>query len=89
VTIPLLGLRGLAILLFASAAAAYWFNLPEHSLPISHYHADLLAGVLAFLLRKHTARVPNLITFLVGSAILFFLSKQMRSLAFPSSHSCL
>jgi len=71
VTIPLLALRGLAILLFASAAAAYWFDLPEHSLPISHYHADFLAGVLAFLLRKQTARVPNVFTLLIGCAILF------------------
>ena len=83
VTVPLLGLRVLALLLFSSAATAYWFNLPEHSLPISHYHADFLAGVLAFLLREQTARVPNILTFLIGCAIIFYSIETNSFGSFP------
>jgi peptidoglycan/LPS O-acetylase OafA/YrhL len=87
--VPLVGLRGLALLLLASATIACWFNLPEHSLPISHYHADFLAGVMAFLLRKHTSKIPNVLMFSIGGAFFFGRSKPIRSAAFPSPPSYL
>jgi exopolysaccharide production protein ExoZ len=73
VTVPFIGLRGLASILFASAAVAIWLDIPLHSLPISKYHADFLAGVLAFLASPYLRRIGCLIPLVIGCAGIYLV----------------
>jgi peptidoglycan/LPS O-acetylase OafA/YrhL len=74
--VPLFGLRGLATALALSAVAAFYFGIAEHSLPISRYHADFLAGVLAFMWKQELSKVPNVL-FLVAGVCLTALAIKM------------
>jgi exopolysaccharide production protein ExoZ len=73
IIIPIFGLRGLAIALGLSAITAFYYNLPDHNLPISRYHADFLAGTLAFLYRGRLKQIPKL-SFLIAGCTLAFLA---------------
>ncbi|MDR6306192.1 peptidoglycan/LPS O-acetylase OafA/YrhL [Nitrobacter vulgaris] len=75
--VPILGLRGLAVTLAISAIAAFYFDIPEHSLPVSRYHADFLAGVLAFMWRQQLERYPKL-PFLVAGICLTAIAIETR-----------
>jgi peptidoglycan/LPS O-acetylase OafA/YrhL len=73
-TIPLFGLRGLAVLLLASASAAIWLDIPLHNLPMSKYHADFLAGVLVFMAQPYLKRLGSVALFIVGALLLYFVA---------------
>jgi exopolysaccharide production protein ExoZ len=73
IAVPLFGLHGLALLLFVSASVAIWLDIPLHNLPISKYHADFLAGILAYMLTPHFKRLGFLLPFAVGVAALLIV----------------
>jgi hypothetical protein len=73
ITVPIVGLRGLASILFVSAVLAMWSNIPPHDLPISKYHADFLAGILPFMAVPHLKRLGFAIPFAAGCAALYIV----------------
>lgn len=82
--VPLLGLRGLVAILATSTVAAIWLNIPLHNLPLSKYHADFAAGVLAFMLAPRLRPSHGVLFGLVGLLLLVTLIKYslLHSVAF-------
>ncbi|MFB6449245.1 acyltransferase family protein [Bradyrhizobium tunisiense] len=74
ITVPIIGLRGLSFLLFASASTAIWLDVPLHNLPISKYHADFLAGVLAFMSQPHLRKFGSIAPFVIGACGIYFVA---------------
>ncbi|MDN5005751.1 acyltransferase family protein [Bradyrhizobium sp. GCM10027634] len=58
ITIPLVGVLGLAAVLAALAWAGYTYHNPWSCHLVSTYQADFLAGVLVFMLSKYVRMVP-------------------------------
>ncbi len=71
--VPRIGLKGLVGVLAASAVTATWFDIPLHDLPVSKYHADFAAGVLAFMTMKRFKEVQPVAPFLFGAASLVYV----------------
>lgn len=57
-TIPLVGVPGLAVVLAALAWAGHFYHNPWSFHLVSTYQADFLSGVLVFLLSKYVRMVP-------------------------------
>jgi peptidoglycan/LPS O-acetylase OafA/YrhL len=72
ITVPRLGLAGLAGLLAASTVAFHTIEMPWYVGHFAMYHAEFLAGVLAFMARGSLARLGFWLPFAVGSASLYY-----------------
>jgi len=59
VLVPKFGLKGLTIFLAASAGLAYLLDVPHYNVPISRFHGDFLAGVLAFMVRRRQLHLDS------------------------------
>lgn len=70
ILVPLFGLKGLIAFLGTSATLAYFLNVPHYNVPISRFHADFLAGVLAFLTRQSFPKIDFRLSFFVCLVVL-------------------
>jgi exopolysaccharide production protein ExoZ len=64
--VPLVGLRGLAVFLFASTLASQLVDMPWYLTYLASRQGEFLAGVLAFMLRDKTARFGFWIPCVIG-----------------------
>ncbi|MCK1595919.1 acyltransferase [Bradyrhizobium sp. 164] len=72
VAVPTIGLSGLAVLLAGLAATGFVLGNPWTFQIVSTTQSDFLAGVVAFLLRKHTSRLGFFLPLLIGLPGLWF-----------------
>ncbi|EJN11790.1 putative acyltransferase [Bradyrhizobium sp. YR681] len=73
-TIPLVGVRGLALVLAALAWAGYVFGNPWSFHLVSTYQADFLGGVLVFMLSRHVGIAPLAAWCALGGGTLALIS---------------
>jgi exopolysaccharide production protein ExoZ len=72
VTVPLGGIRALAIVLAALAGAGWYFGNPWSFHLVSSLQADFLAGVLAFLARDQLRRISAPLLLMAGVSLLVY-----------------
>ena len=80
--VPFIGVRGLVLVLCATTFANLMFDLPWDVPTFFQYHAEFLAGVLAYLALPYLQRIPWAFTTLVGVSLfwLFMLHWGDRAL---------
>jgi exopolysaccharide production protein ExoZ len=81
--VPLFGLVGLAIVLLVSAVAVHLIDMPWYLANISSHHGEFLAGALAFMLRKQTARLGFLLPSAIGIALFTAFAASTHIPLFP------
>lgn len=83
IVVPLLGMRGLAAVLLASAIAVCTVDMPGHLAMYCSHHGEFLAGVLAFMMRDRLSRLGSLIPFALGAVLLGYLAVNAEGKLFP------
>jgi exopolysaccharide production protein ExoZ len=71
-TVPLIGVRGLAVVLAALAAAGWYFGNPWTYHLVSTTQADFLAGVVVFLIHRRAAYLWSALPITAGVALLAY-----------------
>jgi exopolysaccharide production protein ExoZ len=73
--IPALGVSGLAAFLALSTLAFHMFELPWYLAQLASYHAEFLAGVLAFMARPKLKVLGPLVPLFIGAtALVYFVT---------------
>lgn len=67
--VPLLGITGLVLVLCATTLGNHLFNLPGILPTFLSYHAEFMAGVLAFIALPYLERVSGALLMLLGAAL--------------------
>lgn len=75
IVVPLFGLYGLAGFLVASSLAVHLLELPWYLSNLATYHAEFLAGVMAFILRPKLVRLGYVLPLGVGLFSLWICMK--------------
>jgi len=70
IIVPWLGIWGLVVFLAASTVAFHTLNLPWYLAQPAQYHAEFLAGILAFRAAPRLSAIGSIPLFVAGSALL-------------------
>lgn len=85
IVVPILGVRGLAIVLIILATGGWYFGNPWTFHLLSTTQADFLAGVLVFLFRERTKLLGGITPIIAGCAMLWFSRAHDFPFAVPIS----
>jgi exopolysaccharide production protein ExoZ len=72
IIVPIFGLYGIAAFLAASTIAVHTIAMPWYFSSLASYHAEFLAGVLAFIARPKLVKLGFWFPFSVGFAALYY-----------------
>ena len=85
VFVPFFGVMGLIAALCASIAANHLFSLPWYVSHLAFYHAEFLAGILAYLAMPYMRRFGALVPLAVGAiGLYYFLNCWGGAIVFPN-----
>jgi peptidoglycan/LPS O-acetylase OafA/YrhL len=72
VIVPLFGIYGIVVALTISTIAFHSVEMPWYFANLAMYHAEFLAGVLAFLARPWLKRFGPLVPLIIGAGAMYF-----------------
>jgi exopolysaccharide production protein ExoZ len=71
--VPLFGLYGLAAFLLLSTIAYHTLEMPWYLSNLAMYHAEFLAGVVAFIALPHVTRLRSIFLVVLGTVALAYV----------------